>query len=101
MLQFVGIRLSILGHLVCPHLRVGQNLLGVALNVVGVRLRISGCLRCRGVCVGQRLVGFLLKNASVRLGVSDHLLRCCSRIHANLVRLTPSIGDVFLGCPLG
>jgi hypothetical protein len=93
-------RLGILGHLVCPRSRIGQNLLGVPLGVVRESLGLSGRLCRRGVRIGQRLLGLLLMNVGVRLGVSDYLLRRCPRIRTNRVRLTPSIGDVLLSCSL-
>ena len=41
-LESIGHRLSILGYLLCPCLRMGQNLLGIAPNTVGMRLGVSG-----------------------------------------------------------
>jgi len=98
--KFVGIRLGIFGHLVCPYSSIGQHLFGVPLCVVRMSLGVSGYLCCRSARIGHHLLGFLPENVGVRLGVSGYLLRRCARIRTNRVRFSPSTGDVFLGCSL-
>jgi len=100
-LESIGLRLSILGYLLCPCSRIGQNLLGVAPNTVGMRLGVSGYLRCHCSRIGHSIAGFPPSTVGVRLGVSGYLLCHCSRVDPHLVSLVLRTGEMLVGGSLG
>jgi hypothetical protein len=100
-LESIGIRLGIVGNLLCPGSRIGQALVSIAPSTVGVRLGVSGNLLRRCSRIGQSLVGFPSSTVGVRLGFSGYLRRRCSRIRPNVVSLVLSGGHMLVGRSLG